>query len=143
LDSLSRNPDNFRKDKVVVPGHQFMSSDNNGMTGKPKIEKVDVNKFAAVAGGVTIADLYAKKTSFSGKTIKVKGQVTKFSPEIMNKNWVHLQDGTENGGKFDLTVTTDATVKVGDIVCFEGKITLDKDIGQGYFYDILMEDAKW
>ena len=32
--------------------------------------------------------------------------------------------------------------KVGEIVTFEGKITLNKDFGSGYFYNIIMEDAK-
>ncbi len=60
----------------------------------------------------------------------------------MNKNWVHLQDGTINNGSYDLTVTTLDTVKVGDVVVFEGTITLNKDIGAGYFYDVLMENAR-
>jgi hypothetical protein len=66
----------------------------------------------------------------------------KFSGGIMNRNWVHIQDGTKDNGKFDLTVTTQDSVKVGDVVIFEGKIALNKDIGAGYFYEILMEDAK-
>ena len=60
----------------------------------------------------------------------------------MNKNWVHLQDGTKDGTNFDLTITTLDSVKAGDIVVFEGKVTLDKDFGAGYFYEVILEDAK-
>jgi hypothetical protein len=60
----------------------------------------------------------------------------------MKKNWIHLQDGTDFSGKFDLAVTTDSEVKVGDNITVEGVITLDKDFGFGYFYEVLMEDAK-
>lgn len=91
---------------------------------------------------ITIAKLLGDKKSFAGKTVKIKGQVTKFTSGVMKKNWIHLQDGTENAGKFDLAVTTDADVKVGDNITVEGVITLDKDFGFGYFYDILMENAK-
>lgn len=141
LDNLSKTSDFVKKEIAAVPNHQQMSSLDSGMTGKPKIEKIEV-KIQPAAGCITIANLFAKKDSYSGKTIKVKGQVTKFSPEIMEKNWIHIQDGTESDGKFDLTITTDLTANVGDIVTFEGKITLNKDLGYDYFYEVIMEDAK-
>jgi GW (Gly-Tryp) dipeptide domain len=93
-------------------------------------------------GGVTIAELYAGKKSFEGKTIKIRGQVVKFAGGIMNKNWIHIQDGTKDGEHFDLTITSLDSLKVGDVAVFEGKVVLDKDLGAGYFYDILIEDSK-
>ena len=60
----------------------------------------------------------------------------------MGKNWVHIQDGTEFGGGFDITITTDKPASVGETVTFEGKIALDKDFGYGYFYSVLMEEGK-
>ncbi|OFY85222.1 MAG: hypothetical protein A3F72_05435 [Bacteroidetes bacterium RIFCSPLOWO2_12_FULL_35_15] len=93
-------------------------------------------------GEISIASLFENKKTYSGKTIKIKGQVSKFSAGIMKKNWIHLQDGTDFSGKFDLTITTDQVVKVGDNITLEGKITLDKDFGFGYFYDVIMEEAK-
>jgi hypothetical protein len=103
--------------------------------------KADIT-IAPCEGCITISKLLAEKKSFSGKTIKVTGQVTKFLPQIMGKNWIHLQDGTEFEGGFDLTITTDKQVNVGDKITFEGKITLDKDFGYGYFYAVLMEEGK-
>jgi len=91
---------------------------------------------------ITIAELFSRKDSYAGKSVKIKGQVTKFSAEIMNKNWIHLQDGTENNGKFDLTITSAATVKNGDIVTLEGKVVLNKDFGYGYLFEVLIEDAE-
>jgi hypothetical protein len=60
----------------------------------------------------------------------------------MSRNWVHIQDGTGTEEFFDLTVTTQDMVSPGDIILFEGKITLQKDFGSGYYYEILMEEAK-
>jgi hypothetical protein len=60
----------------------------------------------------------------------------------MGKNWVHIQDGSEFQGGFDLTITTDKKVSLDDTVTFEGKIVLDKDFGYGYFYNVLMEEGK-
>jgi len=41
-----------------------------------------------------------------------------------------------------LTVTTQALPKVNDEVTFKGTITLEKDFGAGYYYDVIMEDAE-
>jgi hypothetical protein len=109
--------------------------------GTPEPEKKEVLVEPA-EGGVTIGQLYANRDSYAGKTVLVKGQVTKVNRAIMDKNWVHLQDGTSDAGSFDLTVTTTDDVKVGDLATFEGKITLNKDFGAGYSYEVIMEEAK-
>ncbi|MBK7713322.1 MAG: hypothetical protein IPN67_11585 [Bacteroidales bacterium] len=103
--------------------------------------KADV-KIEPCADCITIAKLLADKKAYDGKVIKVKGQVTKYNGGIMGKNWVHIQDGTENQEGFDLTITTDITVSVGETVTFEGKIALDKDFGYGYSYNVIMEEGK-
>jgi hypothetical protein len=119
--------------------NQNMPGEDN--KSKVIIEKMDV-KVEPCEGCITISDLLSNKQSFSGKVIKVKGKVTKFNPEIMGKNWVHIQDGSEFQGGFDLTITTDKRVSVGETLTFEGKIVLDKDFGYGYFYSVLMEEGK-
>ncbi len=92
--------------------------------------------------GKTIAEIYKNKQSLSGKTVKVKGKVVKFNSGIMNRNWVHIQDGTDNNGDFDLLITSNETVKLGDIIVAEGKLAIDKDFGAGYSYAVLVEEAK-
>lgn len=95
-----------------------------------------------VEGSITIAALFANKETYGNKAVKIKGKVVKFSPNIMGKNWIHLQDGSEYEGKNDLTITTNIETKVGDIILIEGMIILNKDFGSGYFYDVIMEDGK-
>jgi len=110
--------------------------------GRQSMEKVEGIKVETASGAIKLSDLFTNKASYAGKKVKITGQVIKFSPEIMNKNWVHLQDGTESNGSFDLTVTTMETVAVGAVVTFEGVLILDKDFGYGYKYDVLLEEAK-
>jgi hypothetical protein len=115
------------------------------MGNKPVQPTLTVKEGISVApaeGGVSIANLYASRNDFGGKTIKMKGQVVKINEEVMGKNWIHIQDGTKDGENFDLTITTLDKVKVDDVVTFEGTITLKKDFGAGYFYELIMEDAK-
>jgi hypothetical protein len=128
----------YSADKPKEMG-QGMGQQSTGT--KVAAEKANVS-VVPCEGCIKIADLLAGKKDYEGKTIKIKGSVTKFNPEIMGKNWIHIQDGTEFEGAFDLTITTDKVVAVGDIVTFEGKIILNKDFGYGYFYNILMEDGQ-
>lgn len=109
--------------------------------GQVTIEKINVT-IEPCQDCITIAKLFEGKKTFSGKNVKVTGKVTKFNPSIMGKNWVHIQDGTEFQGEFDLTITTDAMVSVGETVTFEGKLALDKDFGYGYSYKVLLEESK-
>jgi len=91
--------------------------------------------------GITISDLYANRGKYANKKVRIRGRITKFNSSIMSRNWAHIQDGTDNNGNFDLTVTTQETVNIDELVTFEGTIALDKDFGAGYFYPIIMEEA--
>ena len=108
---------------------------------RPAAEKKDIT-IEPAAGGITIGELFANRDAYAGKTVLIKGQVTKINRAIMERNWIHLQDGTSGAGSFDLTVTTQDDASVGDVVTFEGTIALKKDFGSGYSYEVLMEDAK-
>jgi len=105
---------------------------------KVATEKLNV-KVEPCKDCIKISDLLENRKNYSGKTVKVTGQVTKYNPQIMGKNWIHIQDGSEFKGSFDLTITTDKEVSVGQTITFEGQIALDKDFGYGYFYSVLME----
>ena len=91
--------------------------------------------------GITIGALYANRDSYSGKSVTIRGKVTKYNSEIMNKNWVHIQDGTGDSNNFDLTVTSLESFTVGDIVTVKGTIAISKDFGAGYFYEVIIESA--
>jgi hypothetical protein len=109
--------------------------------GKPTVEQVPLS-IERPEGTVSIGELFANKASYAGKTVLVHGQVVKINRGIMNKNWVHLQDGTSNAGSCDLTITTQDDATPGTVATFSGTIALNRDFGSGYAYDVLMEDAK-
>lgn len=109
---------------------------------KPALAMKEGISVAPAENGITIAKLFANRNDYVGKKIKMSGQVVKVNLQVMGKNWVHIQDGTKDGENFDLTVTTPDEVKVDDMVTFEGTISLKKDFGYGYFYEVIMEDAK-
>ena len=116
---------------------QVATSDNSP---KPVIDKKDV-KVTATENSISIAELFKNRDTYNNQVVRLRGEVTKYNPAIMNVNWLHVQDGTEFNGEFDLTVTTTETVEIGDVVTIEGKVALNKDFGAGYVYDIIIENA--
>ena len=117
------------------------SIDNLPKGNQPAVAKEGI-KVERAEGGITIAELYANKDTYAGKTVKIRGEVVKYSLKIMGKNWVHIQDGTKSNDSFDITVTTSDVTKVGDVVTFEGTVALKKDFGYGYFYEVIVENGK-
>ncbi|MCK4503813.1 MAG: DNA-binding protein [Desulfuromonadales bacterium] len=106
--------------------------------------EVDLSNIQKAANGMTIAEIYAGKADLANKTVTLRGKVVKFSPQIMGTNWIHLQDGSGDSaaGTNDLTVTSKTEVKVGDTIVASAPLTLNKDFGYGYKYDLIMEDAE-
>lgn len=89
---------------------------------------------------VKLSELFSDLSKYDGKTVLVTGKCVKVNENIMGKNWVHIQDGS--GKDLDLTVTTEESVKLDSMVTFEGVINLNVDLGSGYLFEVLMENAK-
>jgi len=97
-----------------------------------------IKEFDKAEGGNTIAELYADKDNLNGKTVHVRGQVTRVTNSVMGRNWLHISDSSTRD---DLTVTTSNTAAMDDIVVIEGRLSLDKDYNYGYVYPLIVEDA--
>ena len=112
-----------------------------GAAKAPKV-KVDLSGIKKAAGGKTVGEIFTEKAKLQGKEVTVRGKVVKFNPNIMGKNWMHIQDGTGTPGSDDLLVTTSTPVQVGNTVLVSGRISLNKDFGANYKYDVMIENAK-
>jgi hypothetical protein len=119
------------------------------MPGHPNVANaaadVPVEKVAKAAGpdARTVAEVYAQRAQLKGKPVVVHGKVVKVSNNIMGKNWVHLRDGTGSAadGSNDLLVTTKNAAQTGGVVTARGVVHTDVDLGMGYTYKALVEDA--
>jgi hypothetical protein len=104
---------------------------------------VDLSGIAKADGGKTVAEVFAEKDALAGKPVTLRGKVVKANSGIMGKNWIHVRDGSGSDGTNDLTVTTTtAQPNVGDTVLVTGPVSLNKDFGMGYQYDVIVEDAQ-
>jgi len=92
----------------------------------------------------TVAEVVTKRNELKDKAVVVRGKVVKFNPNILKMNWIHLRDGTgsEADNTNDILVTTNDSANVGDVVTVKGVVHIDKDLGMGYSYKVLIEEAK-
>jgi hypothetical protein len=95
------------------------------------------------AAAKTIGDLYKEKAELAGKQVTLHGTVVKVNNQIMNRNFLHLQDGSGDAadGTNDITVTSDDTAAKGDTITVTGTVAVDLDFGAGYTYPMLVEKA--
>ncbi len=137
-------------DSILFIGYFGEQSQHTGNTAMPAATQgqSDASKEGDIkithkGEEISLAELFVNKEKYSGKQATVKGKVVKINRNIMNQNWIHIQDGTSYEGQFDLTITMKDPVKfnLDDVVSFQGTIALDKDFGAGYVYAIIMESA--
>ncbi|WP_233899906.1 hypothetical protein [Tenacibaculum piscium] len=107
----------------------------NATTGKSKI---NIEK---ATNGIRIAQLFENPKAYQNKEVSIKGQAVKVNNGIMGVNFIHLQDGTTGNGQYDITFTSNESVKIGDIITLKGTVILNKDFGAGYVFDVLIEKA--
>ena len=128
----------FVEDARKSPTPEEMKNIHSGATATGK-QAINIQP---LSDGMSIQQIYSQKSSLSGDVVKVKGQVVKFNKQIMKRNWIHIQDGTGDDNEFDLVITCDDDVQVGDVIIAQGTITVDKDFGAGYFFPVIMENAE-
>jgi hypothetical protein len=99
---------------------------------------------AGGANGMTVAEVNDRRTALRGKTVRIHATVVKANGGILGKTFLHVRDGSGDAaaGTHDLTVTTAATPAVGDTVTLEGVVVLDLDLGAGYTFPTIIENAK-
>lgn len=95
-------------------------------------------------GSLSVQEALEKRVSLKDKTVAIRGKVVKVSPNILERNWVHIQDGTGEGSEVGRIVFTSKELpKVGDVVTARGVVSVDKNFGSGYVYAIIVENASF
>ncbi len=122
----------------VEPPNAAAGSRGANATSPQALERI-----SAPEGGMAIADIWKQRASLADKVVVARGRVVKVNLGIMGRNWIHLQDGSGSAadGTHDLIVTTAAVVAVGDTVTMSGVLAIGRDLGSGYRYEVILEQA--
>jgi hypothetical protein len=127
-------PPSSRNDKSASGGSKAAAS--------AKDAKISVTK-AKGANAYTVKEIFEKSAKLNKKKVVVSGKVVKVSAGIMDKNWIHIQDGTGSQAKknHNLVCTSKDLPDVGDVVTVSGILAKDRDFGGGYKYNAIVENA--
>jgi len=127
---------------LANPEQQMAAAHKGAGVSAASVAVVKVPK-AVGPNGRTVAEVYAQRAKLKDKPVDVQGTVVKFSANIMDRNWLHLRDGTGAAADKtnDLMVTTKQAVKVGDVVVVTGVVKTDVNYGSGYAYPVVIEGA--
>jgi hypothetical protein len=111
---------------------------------EPKImTKEDIpthtDKVVEHKGTMKIAELLKDPKKYEGHTVQLSGTCVKVNPNIMERNWLHIQDGSKND--FDMVVTSNTFVPEGSNITIRGVVSLNRDFGAGYKYDLILENG--
>jgi len=97
------------------------------------IEKLD--------GGKSVEEILSDSAALKGQTVSLRAKVIKVSENIMGMNWITLQDGTGTAPDDKLMAISSEMVAVGEVVTAKGLLENDVDLGYGYKYAALLEEA--
>jgi hypothetical protein len=144
--SLNKTFDRIVFGTLAGSGAQAAAPNLGAMHAAPgksqALPDVKVEK-ARGANAQTVAGIVTGAASLKDKPVVVRGQVVKFTADVMKKNWLHLRDGTgsSSDGSNDVLVVTNDTARVGDVVLIKGTVRTDRNLGSGYAYKVLIEEA--
>lgn len=126
------------KDTVAVPNDDF----HRGLSpDQAKVALPTADKIKRSATEKSIADIFADLDTLNGKTIGLKAKVMKVGTGIMGKNWITLSDGTGKAPDDKLLATTNQQVKIGSTLSVTGILKTNVDLGSGYKYKAVLEEA--
>ncbi len=92
----------------------------------------------------TVSEIVQQVGKLKDKAVTIRGMVVKVNTGILERNWIHIQDGTGSAQNKDndLLVTSQDVPALGDVVLVTGKVAAAKDFGSGYAYDVMLEEGK-
>lgn len=141
--TLDRTFDEIHLVSAIRVKSQQKSSSESAPGGGNATATPQVSGVERIENGHTVSEIIAGRTSLAGSEVTVRGKVIKMNAGIMGRNWLHLSDGTVGpNGEQEVTVTTEGVAAVGSTVVVRGTVATDRDLGSGYKYSVLIENAK-
>lgn len=104
-------------------------------------EAPTLGEVKTLADGKTVADVFAESEQLTEQVVSLNVRVIKINKAIMGRNWITVADGTGTAPDNKLLSTSQEEVTPGDLVIVKGVVKTDIDLGYGYKYKVLLEEA--
>ena len=119
----------------ITPDHEAQNVVTVASPAKDEIKKAD--------NGRSIEEIFSNLTMLEDKEVVFRAKAMKVSEKIMKKNWITLEDGTGTAPDNKLVATTKESINIGDTLTVKGILKTNIDLGAGYNYKVIIEDAKF
>jgi hypothetical protein len=140
-------------DSIVFVGSLKVASrlaDGHALAGDPHAVRNSATapppaagEIPPLEGGRTIGEIHAASAELDDQEVALRARVVKVSEGILGRNWITLQDGTGQAPADKLIATSDHLAEVGEVVAVSGTLRSDVDLGSGYRYGVLLEEASF
>lgn len=128
-------------DRILLVSALYSKDEGTKTSTKPSATVAGpVKEIVIPKTSILIKELVQNSSKYENKMVEITGKVTKVNPSIMDRNWIHLADGSMNS--YDFVCTSNEVFPVGHVVTLKGKVALNKDFGAGYTYDLIVENAQ-
>ncbi|MEF9475509.1 MAG: hypothetical protein L0958_02185 [Candidatus Mariimomonas ferrooxydans] len=128
------------KDKQVIPGDEY----HKNIPGKKQTVSIPKSsEIVKAEDGKTINEIISERDELKDKEVTLRAKVMKISRNITGKNWVTLRDGTGVSPDDKIIATTSEDVNIDDTLLVRAIVKTDIDLGSGYKYKVLLENAKF
>lgn len=136
VSNLVRAHDHGKGQENIVNSNSQNEKVNTSETSLPNTnDKSNIEQ----KGSIKIAELVKNPKKYEGKTVQISGKCVKINSNIMDRNWIHIKDGSKDD--YDLVITSDTFVAEGSNITMKAMVTLNKDFGAGYYYDLILENG--
>ena len=126
-------------DAIVEPATLL---DGNRPNKKPAVVHTPATgEIKPLEDGKTIADIYAESDQLKGQVLSLSAKVVKVNQRILGKNWITLQDGSGTKPENKIVATSQEMPAPGDLVIVKGTLVTDVELGRGYSYKVMLEEA--
>ncbi|MDP1648126.1 MAG: hypothetical protein Q8M01_07990 [Rubrivivax sp.] len=127
--------------QAKAPQGMPMDDMHKGLMAPPKAAAAPAQPLVKPKDGKTVAELYAQRDGLNGKSVTLRGTVAKFSKNILGKNWITLTDGSGKAPDDKVVVVTSGSTAVGETVTVVGMVKSNVNLGSGYTYKVMLDEA--
>ncbi|MCG7901693.1 MAG: hypothetical protein JAY60_04645 [Candidatus Thiodiazotropha weberae] len=115
--------------------------DIKSLSKKDAVKSPEPGEITPLPDGMTIGEIVSNAMELNEKSVAFNAKVIKVNLNIVGKNWITLQDGTGQGPNTKLIATSQEMISPGARVTVQGVVRNNVDIGAGYKYKVLLEQA--
>ncbi|MBI4687613.1 MAG: hypothetical protein HY756_07505 [Nitrospirae bacterium] len=126
-------------DKQAVPQDDYHK---NTQKDKKTLAAPKSGEIKKAEGGKTVKEIFAEKEKLKDKAVTLRAKVMKVSKNILGKTWLTLSDGTGASPDNKIIAVTLDEAGIGDVATVKGTLKTDVNLGAGYKYKVLIDEAK-